>query len=159
MSVNTFKYSAEQLWIFTYHLQGTCPALSTLWQIPQQRSFYSYLMTTWIPFQSLHDNITYFHSNSVYRDQYSNMGFVMFICKYLHTFIEMKEWRDKENIGMITLGTFVQERTGVKESKYNHPWDRTSLTYTYTSMWQYYYTVFNLNCLTPLLMFYCCIWI
>jgi len=23
MSINTFKYSAEQLWILTYHLQGT----------------------------------------------------------------------------------------------------------------------------------------
>jgi hypothetical protein len=30
MSINTFKYSAEQLWILAYHLQGTRPDLSTL---------------------------------------------------------------------------------------------------------------------------------
>lgn len=94
MSINTFKYSAEQLWILAYHLQGTRPDLSTLWQISQQRSFYSYLMTTWIPFQYLHDNITYFHSNYVYRDQYNNMGFVMFTCKYLHTFMD-RSWQSE----------------------------------------------------------------
>jgi len=30
MSINTFKYSVEQLWILTDHLQVTHPALSTL---------------------------------------------------------------------------------------------------------------------------------